>query len=333
MATKNEVLKLALDTMNGSVSGEFSKKEQAEAIRAGLIDLNGGSTKLSARDFRPGNAVFEIIQEILPVAIEGGLKEDDFFFNMVDYRNLAEGDMNEFWTEDNSLLFVGDVAQGSQALRRQRLNGGSKISLTTKLKGIKVYEEMRRLMAGRVDFNTLIDRASYSFTNQMRNDIYAAFAGINAATAGLSETYVKTGSWDADTLMDIIAHVEASTGKAATVMGTKKALRKIQDATQSDEAKSDLYNIGFYGKFYGTPLVSVKQIHKTNSDEFLLPDDKLWILASEDKPVKCVNEGEGLLIQRESLENADLTQEWAWYQAYGCGVICNEKMGIYTIEG
>lgn len=309
MATKNEVLKLGLDAIHGNVSGEFSKKDLGEGFREGLIELNGGSTQLNLRTFRPGNEVFEIVQEILPAVIEGGLQGDEFFFNMCDYRNIAEGDMNEFWTEDKSLLLVGNIAQGSQAVRRQRLSGGSKLSLHTQLKAVKVFEEMRRLMAGRADFNTLIDRVGTSFTNQMRNDIYAAFAGITAETAGLNETYVKTGSWDPEVLMDIIAHVEASTGMSATIMGTKKALRRITDATQADEAKSDLYNVGFYGRFYGTPMVSVKQLHKTNSDEFMMPDNKLWIMASNDKMIKVVNEGEGLLIQRDSLENADLTTE------------------------
>lgn len=309
MATKNEVLKLGLDAIHGNVSGEFSKKDLGAGFVEGLIELNGGSTQLNLRTFRPGNEVFEIIQEIMPAVIEGGLQGDEFFFNMCDYRNIAEGDVNEFWTEDKSLLLVGNIAQGSQAVRRQRLSGGSKISLNTQMKAVKVFEEMRRLMAGRVDFNTLIDRVGTSFTNQMRNDIYSAFAGITAETAGLNETYVKTGSWDPEVLMDIIAHVEASTGMSATIMGTKKALRKISDATQADEAKSDLYNVGFYGKFYGTPMLSVKQLHKTNTDEFLMPDDKLWVIASSDKPIKVVNEGEGLLITRDAISNADLTQE------------------------
>ena len=315
MATKNEVLKLGLDAIHGNVSGEFSKKDLGAGFVEGLIELNGGSTQLNLRTFRPGNEVFEIIQEIMPAVIEGGLQGDEFFFNMCDYRNIAEGDVNEFWTEDKSLLLVGNIAHGSQAVRRQRLSGGSKISLNTQMKAVKVFEEMRRLMAGRVDFNTLIDRVGTSFTNQMRNDIYSAFAGITAETAGLNETYVKTGSWDPEVLMDIIAHVEASTGMSATIMGTKKALRKISDATQADEAKSDLYNVGFYGKFYGTPMLSVKQLHKTNTDEFLMPDDKLWVIASSDKPIKVVNEGEGLLITRDAISNADLTQELTYAMA------------------
>ena len=309
MATKNEVLKLGLDAIHGNVSGEFSKKDLGAGFVEGLIELNGGSSQLNLRTFRPGNEVFEVIQEILPAVIEGGLQGDEFFFNMCDYRNLAEGDMNEFWTEDKSLLLVGDIAHGSQAVRRQRLTGGSKISLNTKMKAVKVFEELRRLMAGRVDFNTLIDRVGTSFTNQMRNDIYAAFAGITSATAGLSETYVKTGSFDEDTLLTMIDHVEAATGKTATVLGTKKALRKITTAIQSDEAKNDVYAIGHYGRFNGTPLVSVKQLHKTNTDEFLMPDDKLWVIAADDKLIKVVNEGEGLLINREAINNADLTQE------------------------
>lgn len=333
MATKNEVLKLGLDAIHGNVSGNFSKNELGAGFVEGLIELNGGSTQLNLRTFRPGNEVFEVVQEILPAVIEGGLQGDEFFFNMCDYRNIAEGDLNEFYTEDKSLLLVGNIAQGSQAVRRQRLSGGSKISLHTQLKAIKVYEEMRRLLAGRVDFNTLIDRVGTSFTNQMRNDIYSAFAGITASTAGLSETYVKTGSYDEDALLDMIAHVEAATGKPVTIMGTKKALRKVKTAVVADEANSDMYSIGHYGRFNGVPMMSVKQLHKTGTEEFLLPDDKLWLFAADDKCIKVVNEGEGLLIQRDSLENADLTQEYLYAQAYGTGVICNEKMGIYTIEG
>ena len=51
--------------------------------------------------------------------------------------------------------------------------------------------------------------------------------------------------------------------------------------------------------------------------------------SSYDKPVKVVNEGEGLLIDRDPSANADLTQEYVYGQGIGVGVICAAKLGYW----
>lgn len=331
MATKNDVLKLGIDTIKGAVSGDFSHGDMAEGFRDGLIELNGGSTKLDIRTFHRGTELYALIEEILPYITASGLHGDEFFMNLVDERNLAEGDMNEFWTQDRSLFLVSNIAQGSQAVRRQRLDAGEKVSIPTQLRAIKIYEELRRLMAGRVDFNDLIERVGQSFAQAIRQDIFNVFNGMTASTAGLSGTYVKSGTYDEDTMLDLIAHVEAETGMPATLYGTKKALRKLTTAVVSDEAKSDLYNLGYYGRFNGTPMVSVRQVHKAGTDTFVLPDNKVYVIAAGDKPIKFVNEGQGLLIEHTSTEQADLTQTYLYGQAYGCAAMCNEVMGIYSM--
>lgn len=102
----------------------------------------------------------------------------------------------------------------------------------------------------------------------------------------------NTGSFDASKLIDIIDHVEAANGTKATIFGTRAALRKITDIAVSDEAKSDFYNMGYYGKFAGTPVVRMDQRHKINSNEFLLPNDKLYVFAGGDRFIKRVTEGD-----------------------------------------
>ena len=325
------VVKLALDAIANKVSGNFSASETSEALRNAMIELNGGSDKINYKTFHRGNALYDFIEEILPKVAEEGLKGDEFFMNMVDYKNMAEGDAPEFVSEDNSDLVVANVGNGTQSVRRQRLTGGESFTMPTQPRAIKVYEEMRRVLSGRVDFNTFVGKVGSSFAKEMRNDIYKVFNSISAATKGLSETYVINGSFDEAKLLALIEHVEASTGKAATIMGTRAALRKVTTAVLSHEAESDLYNIGFYGKFNGTPMVRVKQIHKPGTEEFLLDDSKLYIIAAEDKPIKVVNEGEGLLITGDPINNADLTYEHLYVQSYGVGLILNEKLGIYTI--
>ncbi|MBR2399436.1 MAG: hypothetical protein IKA96_05710, partial [Alistipes sp.] len=63
---------------------------------------------------------------------------------------------------------------------------------------------------------------------------------------------------------------------------------------------------------------------------FALADDALWVIAADDKPVKVVNEGDGLLIDRDPSANADLTQEYVYGQGIGVGVICASKLGYWN---
>ena len=327
----NNILKLALDTMNGRVQGDFSAHDKSESIREALIEANGGSTTINFKTFHRGNAVFDFIEELIPYVVEEGLKGDEFFFDMVDYRNIAEGDAIEFVSEGKTEFLVAEIANGTQALRRQRLDSGESVTIKTSVYGLKVYEELRRLMAGRVDFNTFIDKVSKAVVKAQREAIFTAFNGISATTAGLNDTYVISGTFDEEALLELIEHIEARTGMTAKIIGTKSALRKVKTADVCDEAKSDLYNVGFYGKFYGTEMVALKQLHKENSDEFLLDNNKLYIIASGDKPIKFVNEGEGLIINGDPYSNQDLTQEYTYIQSWGIAVMFNSVMGIYTI--
>ena len=332
-----EIVKLALDTMRNSVSGNFSAKEGSEVLRQAFIEMNGGSDKLTVKSFRDHPQLFQLIEEVMPIMIQEGLRGDELAFNMVDYRNLAEGDQNRFWTEDNSDLIVAKIADSSTSIRRQRLNAGQYINIDTEMHAIKVYEELNRMLAGRVDFNTLVDRLTRSYTRDMRNQILAAFEGVTATTTGLNATYVKTGTFSAATLRELIDHVEASTGEKATILGTKAGLGKIVDsdanavALTAASAKEDLYNLGYFGKFYATPMVSMRQVHKPGTDAFAINDNKIYVMAGNDKPIKFVREGEGLMVATDAFSNADLTQEYLYGEKYGIGVIFNQKMGIYTL--
>ena len=166
---------MPLDAIHGRIQGNFSKEDASETLRKAFIEANGGSTTINIKTFHRGNQLFDIIEELLPVIIQEGLQGDEFFFDLVEYRNMAEGDMNEFYTEDKSEFIVADVANGTQGIRRQRLNAGETLSLKTSPKAVKVYEELRRMLAGRVDFNTFIDKVSQAMTKQLRMDIYNTF--------------------------------------------------------------------------------------------------------------------------------------------------------------
>ena len=330
---KVNVIKLASDMIQNKVSANFADaSKNSEALRDALIEANGGSTSINIKTFHRGNQLFEIIEEIIPLIVHEGLTGNEFFFNLVDYRNIALGDDIDFWTEDKTEFVVADASYGVSGIRRQRLGKMEKYNVDTKLKIIKVYEELKRLMAGRTDFNVFIDKAGKAMIKQILNDTQTAFKSISSTTRGLTSTYVPTGTYTEDALLDLVQHVEASTEGVATIIGTKKALRKVTTAVVSDEAKTDLYNTGFYGKFNGTNMVFIPQRHVVGTDTFLMDDNKIYVFAGNDKPIKVVNVGTGLMSANDPLQSADFSQNYLYGQEFGIGLAFSEKIGVMSLS-
>lgn len=334
MDQKN-VVKLARDVFHGTVDGNYSVSDANTALVNALVAANGGSTVVNYKTLRRNSTeLFEILEETLPPLIIEGLQGDEFFMNLVEERNLAEGDTNEFIVPDNSTLIVSEIANGVATPRRQRIGEATKVAVKTTIHAIRMYEELSRVLAGRVDWNTFVNKVTEAFRANLLNDMYTALSGITANTVGLSATYVKSGSYSEEDLMKIVDHVEAATGKTAYIVGTKPALRKCTAAVVSDKAKDDVYGTGFYGKLDGVPMIAIKNRHKVGTDEFIFPDDKLFILAGDEKLIKLVREGSATIKYEDgmSYDNRDMSMEYLYMEKYGVAIVITGKIGVYTIS-
>lgn len=336
MADVNNIVKLAVDTYRG-VQKTYSTGESFEVLRNALIEANGGKDHISVRDVRDGKCaeVFAIVETILAKTLNEGLKEDDFFNALVEYRNVAEGDANEFVVEDSSLYVVSETADGTQGVRRQRIVGSTAVTIPTIARTVRVYDELNRVLAGRTSLTDMINRVGESFRQHVLNDVYALWTGATATQLGGATYFPTAGTYDEDALLDLISHVEAAAGgRVATIVGTKKALRALTPSITGTDINSDLYNLGYVGKFYGTPVVMTPQRHKIGSDDFIMDDDTLHIIAGDDKPIKYVTEGDPIVIPGDPLGNADLTQEYFYAEKYGMGIVLaggNSGFGRYEM--
>ena len=329
--THAEILAVAIDAVEGR-TGNFTAKQTSDDLRNAFIELNGGSTAISIKTFHRGNPLFELVQELIPVIINEGIQTDDNpLYRLVEYRNIKDGDSQEFDVEGDANFVVASAANGIRDVRRQRIVGGDTVKVNTEMKIVRVYENLGRLLAGRIDFNKFVDGVAKAFKNYIAEGAYDAINGLSTATYGLDDTYVLTGSYKEEDLIALIEHVEAATGKTAKIYGTRTALRKLTTAVQCDSAKEDLYNIGYYGKFNGTDMICLKQAHKPGTSTFALNDNKIWVLAADDQPIKVVNEGDGLLIEGNPNERADLSQEYVYGQGMGIAAVCAAKLGVCTL--
>lgn len=336
MADFSEIVRLAIDTYHGRPQ-KYSVDESLETLRKALVDLNGGSTVIDYKAIRDGkcNGLFTLVEEILARTIVEGLQGDEYFNQLVEFRNVAAGDKPIFEIEDSTLFVVDDVAEGTQGLRRQRIGGYEQKEIPTVFKAVRIYEEMNRILAGRADFNQLIDKVSKSFQQKLLNDIYALWASATQTDFGGAVYFPAAGDYDEDVLLEIVEHVEAASGgKQATIIGTKKGARKLAPSVQGADSKSDLYNKGYYGSFYGSPVIAVPQRHQIGTTNFVLDDNVLSIIAGDQKPIKCVYEGQSIITNRNPEDNRDFTQEYFYGEKYGLGLVMaggNSGLGRYDM--
>lgn len=336
MAEMKDIVKVAVDAYHGNVE-QYSVGQSMELMHKALVEANGGSTVLNYKNIRDGkcNGLFTLVEEVLSRTVIEGLQGDEIFNALVDFRNVAEGDKNIFVVDDSNLFIVSEAADGTQGIRRQRLSGTSEVSIPTSLKVVKIYEELNRVLAGRVDFNHFINKVADSFRQKLLNDIYTLWSTASAKDLGGVTYFPAAGTYDEDELLELIAHVEAAAGgKPATIVGTKKAVRNLDITPFGDKAKEDLYTMGYAGKFYGTPVVVTPQRHKVGTNEFILEDDVLTIIAGDDKPIKCVYEGSPIVLMGDPMANGDLTQEYLYGEKYGMGIVMaggNAGIGRYMI--
>lgn len=328
---KTNLVKLMFDYKNDTVE-KFSKAEAKEAIHKALVEANGGSTKLDIKSFRRNPELFEIIEEIVSRTVAEGLKGDEFFMNFVEEKNIAEGDAPEYVVKKDSTLVVADVARGTQGIRRQRIGETQSFTLKPTVKGIKVYDELTRVLAGRADINELTDAIVKAVKKRRLDDIYAAWSGLTKDSLG-ADYYPTAGAYSEDALLDVCNHVSAANdGAKVMLVCTLKGARKIKTETVSDAAKNDMYNGGYAAKWNGIDVMVVPQRHKVGTSEFIFDDDKIAVIpVGMDKPIKQTIGGSDILKVGEATDNADLTIDITYLTSFATMVVTGKKFGIVEL--
>ena len=333
MNTIQEVVKLAVDRHNGSIL-QYTPAQADVAIREALIEANNGKTYLDWRDVRDGKcgAFYSIIEQIIQKTVVEGLSDNEYWNSLVDTKLVDFGDKAEFVVEGNDLFVVAEASGGNQGIRRQRIIGTKNVSPVATWKIVKIYDELERILGGKVDFGAMVSKVSDSFKRKLQEDILAVFSAVTQDDLGGS-TYAQSGSYSEDAMLDLVSHVEARAYGDAIIYATKKgAKRLLTNNGASNQANDDLYKNGLYGFFYGTPIVKIPQRHKVGTDQFIYDDDTITVICSAGKPIKHVIEGTPIMNMDNPMTNPDMVQNYFYAQKSGLGFALSDGcIGRYTV--
>ena len=308
------------------------------------------------RAFRDhGKEWFDIIEDTIDTKIAYGFAENMWFNELVDQRNIAYGDRQDFYIDSDAILSVakGGVSHHDHII--QRLPVGSSVTIPTQLYVVKVGADINKYIVGQVDWATLIDAIAIAFMVKIQTEI---FTEVSTAAQHLpvQTGFVGTGTLSASTKAafdEIIENVSAANdGAEVVIMGTKSGLAKISAiadvtyngaliATAQKDSVMNTGNIGIYG---GTKLIEIPNRFATKlplTGTNVAAPAKLFnpsiltivpVIGDAGKFVKFVDEGDTEILEKTS--RGDYMSDIMTYEVqrhFGVGTVIGRYFGQWTL--
>lgn len=321
-----DLARIAIDCSKGNVE-KYSVNEADETFTKVLKEAFG-SEKLDLRVLRDNPKVFRIMETLIDEIAKETLESNPLFSMFTESVAVPHGDAVEFEVPDDTELIVSNTSRGNFGIRRQRIGENTSIQLKPQMHSIRVYDELYRILAGKMSTAQLVDKIGKAIERARLDDIYNVFTGLNGTSYNV---YALGGSYTEDGLSDFIATIQAENNSDdVMIVTTKKVARKI-DATDGSEAhKQDIYNNGYGTLWNGTKVLALPQRFKVGTKQFALKDVIYVVPVNQEKPIKQVIEGSTYMTIGDGSENVDQTIDIKAQLAFATGFISSGKFGVYT---
>lgn len=339
MDSNNKLVQLGVDARRSRVanfSADCAKyiDEAARAEFNALLDYSeGDNATVRYRKFK-NNAekAFAVIEDTLNITLPDSWEMSEFYRELVDHKNGLFGDKNEFIVEDNSTLIVSRFSGNHWDIDRQKLPAGKTFSVTTEWLAVMVYDELERFLKGVTTLVQMYDAIQRSIQRDIDDRIYSAF---NGAGTYLPTQFQETGTFDGDKLIQLADRVSTEAQRSVRIAGSKSALAKIYKGTNtaflSNDMKNDINTTGYLRLWQGLRAIEIPQSFKRGTYDFRNPDDMIYVLPENYKPIKLYFEGNTRSDYRNEHQNHDQTISYQLQTKLGVGVVFDSVFGTYKI--
>ena len=305
-----EVKNLMFDLYKNELDDGISKREAEDKLREVSLKIFG-LTKDSSRRERErayrdhARQYFDVIEEVTDWTVSTGLKENEWFNALVNYRNLKEGDTNLFVNEhEEVILSIARMGKRHHDTMLQRLPENTTYSVETDVYGAAVGADIDRYLIGQEDWTKLVDAITKAFVVKIQELIFAEILEAPKKLPAQSE-FVQTGALNTTNrkkFNKILQNVSVANDNAdVVIMGTMVALQELENLIDvkwvADSQKEDIAKMGRLGNYGRYTLVEIPQRFARNDvTKSMYKDDTLFVFASGDnKLVDMVDVGETLI--------------------------------------
>lgn len=346
----DEVKNLMFDLYRNELGDGISKRQAEDRLREITRQYFGVSKTSSKRDRKRaydkyGRSYFDVIEEIEDFVVTTGLRENEWFNTLCNYKNLKEGDENLFTNNAiDTILAVGTMGKRHHDTILQRLPQGKSYSVEVDTYGAAVGADIDRYIIGQEDFTQLVDAIAKAFVEMIQKLI---FAQIQTAYTKLPVTtgFVETGALttaNRKKFNKVAQNVSVANDNAPVIiMGTHVGLQELENlvnvnwiSASQKESKASIGRLGNYGPYQ---LVEIPQRFARNDVTSDIYDDNTlyFFAAGDNKLVDFVDAGETLIDEirdrGEANGRIDDIMKYEVQRDLGAAVRLGRYFGVWTI--
>ena len=215
----------------------------------------------------------------------------------------------------------------------QKIGRAKNIAIETEWSFVGCYEELDRFLKGYTTIVEMLNEVREGFAIDMDNRIATVFNGMGAF---LPSKFVEQGTYDKDTLVDLIRRVRTANRKNVIVAGSQRAISKIADGTNanwiSNAAKEELATNGVVVKNtgIGCDAIVIPDSFVPFTYDFAGTDDTLYVLPDE-QIIKIFYEGDLRAKEAHEQDEHDQTIRIQFQHNVGVEVVTSDLFAKYTI--
>ena len=332
----NELITLMNDGLKNKIAiyNENASKFTDQAVREAFFELLG-EDKLTWQNFRNyHNEIFTIIENVLKVNLPGAWENSPFYNQFVEVKRGDLGVENSFIVEDNSILVASNFSGNHWDTKRQEIQGAMEFSVPTGWIYIRVYNDLERFLTANDSLATMVAKLQKSLQAEIDARIFAAF---NGAGTFLPAKFKETGTYDRDTMNEIIERVQTYSQKDVVLAGSRTALAHITDGMNtawiSNSQKEEMATTGMVLENIGLPAkaIVIPQAFIRGTYDFKVSTNTIHILPEGSKIIKMFYEGDVRARDLGAQDTHDQTIDSQVQVKLGIGVICDSITGRYDI--
>lgn len=330
------LVNLINDTLKNKVAlfNENASKYSDQAIREGFYEILG-EEKLTWQNFSNNyRAIFTVMENVLSVNLPAAWENSRFYDQFVEIKRGDLGDRNEFIVEDNSTIVAATFSGNHWDTDRQKVQGKRSFSVPTGWIYVRIYNDLERFLTSNDSLVDMIGKMQKAFQNEIDSRVVASFNGVGTY---LPSKFKESGTYDEDTMNNLIELVQTYSQKDVVIAGTRTALSSIIKGMDSvwiaNSQKEERATTGMVIENLGLPAkaIVIPQTFVRGTTDFKVNNKVLHVLPEGTKLIKLFYEGEVRSRNLGELDTHDQTIDIQAQVKCGVGIVCDNITGRYEL--
>lgn len=320
---------------------EFTNEEIQSAAKNAMVKYFGiedlGIRSLNRHRQEMFELINEVVDEVLPIKLE------DRVSDFAEVKTIARNEEAKF-TVRTTLASKRRLMKGIQKGARggiykaQRLDG-AEYRVRTQVETVGYLITLEEILTGQRTIREIVDVLADAWTEKIFYEVFMALSSAAQAAPAINKVTGPATTINREELDKIIAIVSGY--GEPKILGFRQHLallgnnyvenaQNLRTATGQDAA--DIRAKGFVGIYKGTDVIELPNFISAHTDtevEWVFPEDRLFILPANDKPVKIVLQGESYTAEVPQPHGGI---EFHQHRMLGVGVLFNAHIASYEIS-